>query len=169
MQPQQTGFGQQQFVNGNIQSSPFADSRAQQFSPVLQQPTGFQSSFQPQQQFPQQTGVNTFLPPAMQPQKIAPMQSQPTGINGFGQGFGQQQVPPMPPMPQQQTIQPLVPQQTGPPPPVRFGVTGDSKKLMPQATGRRANLAHASKFSQIRSDVDMMLTYTLAPQNPFGF
>jgi hypothetical protein len=40
---------------------------------------------------------------------------------------------------------PLVPQKTGPPPPVRFGVTGDTKKLMPQATGRRANLAQASK------------------------
>ena len=47
-------------------------------------------------------------------------------------------------------LQPLVPQQTGPPPPVRFGVTEGAKKLAPQPTGRRANLAHASKcFSLI--------------------
>jgi hypothetical protein len=42
-------------------------------------------------------------------------------------------------------LQPLVPQKTGPPPPVRFGVT-ETKKLTPQATGRRANLSQASKF-----------------------
>lgn len=161
MQPQQTGFGQQQFMNGNNQGGgPFSDPRGQQFSPIQQQPTGFQSSFQPQQQFPQQTGVNSFLPPALQPQKTAAMQPQPTGMNGFSQGFGQQQAPPMPPMPQQQTIQPLVPQKTGPPPPVRFGVTGDTKKLMPQATGRRANLAHASKSRESKPNNRMKLTYT---------
>ena len=49
----------------------------------------------------------------------------------------QQQQPPQ--------VAPLVPQQTGPPPPVRFGVT--ENKLTPQATGRRANLSQASKFS----------------------
>lgn len=137
MQPQQTGFNQ-------MQGSPFADPRTQQFSPIQQQPTGFQSQFSPPQQFPQQTGVNSFLPPALTPQKTA-MQPQQTGMNGFGQPPQNFAPPPMPPMPQQNTIAPLMPQKTGPPPPVRFGMTGDTKKLMPQATGRRANLAAASK------------------------
>ncbi|RDW88142.1 hypothetical protein BP6252_00174 [Coleophoma cylindrospora] len=136
-QPQQTGF-QPNFMNGQGQN--------QQFSAIQPQPTGFTSSF-PQQQFPQATGVNSFLPPPLQPQQTGAMQPQQTGMNGFGgQSFGQ---PPQPT--QQQAPAPLVPQQTGPPPPVRFGVTGDTKKLMPQATGRRANLAQAT------------------PQNPFGF
>jgi hypothetical protein len=56
----------------------------------------------------------------------------------------------MPPMPSMPTAQPLVPQKTGPPPPVRFGVQPAAKKLTPQPTGR-ANLAKAT------------------PQNPFGF
>jgi hypothetical protein len=134
LQPQQTGFQPNQtFMNG------------QQFSPVQTQPTGFQSSFAPQQ-YPQQTGINNFLPPPLQPQQTGVIPPQATGMNGFGQNFGQQAAPPMPPMPQQQTMAPLIPQKTGPPPPVRFGVTGDTKKLMPQATGRRANLAQASMF-----------------------
>ncbi|KAI9746062.1 MAG: cytoskeletal protein binding protein [Claussenomyces sp. TS43310] len=145
--PLQTGFGQSQpYMNGQATGGPFADSRNQQFSPIQQQPPGFQGSF-PQQQFPQQTGVNAFLPPALQPQPTAAIQPQPTNSNGFGGGFGQAPPPPPPPPPmpqQQQTLSPLQPQKTGPPPPVRFGVIGDTKKLMPQATGRRANLAHAS-------------------------
>lgn len=40
---------------------------------------------------------------------------------------------------------PLKPQKTGPPPPVRFGISPDLNKLMPQQTGRRANLSQASK------------------------
>jgi hypothetical protein len=144
MQPQQTGFQQpQSFLNGQMSGGPFADPRAQQFPPVQQQPTGFQGSFNPTQQYPQPTGINSYLPPALQPQKTATMQPQQPGINGFGQNFGQR--PPVPPIPQQPTLAPLQPQKTGPPPPVRFGVTGDTKKLMPQATGRRANLAAASK------------------------
>jgi DNA-directed RNA polymerase subunit H (RpoH/RPB5) len=136
--PQQpTGFQQQNFMNNA--GGPFADPRPQQFSPIQQQPTGFQS-FPLQQQYPQQTGVNSFLPPALQPTRTG-MQPQ----NGFNSTFSPPPVPPMPPMPQQNTIQPLVPQKTGPPPPVRFGVSGDTKKLMPQATGRRANLSQASK------------------------
>lgn len=144
MQPQQTGFQQpQNFMNGPMSAGPFADPRVQQFPPIQQLPTGFQGSFNPAQQYPQPTGINSFLPPALQPQKTASIPSQPVAVNGFGQGFGQ--VPPVPPVPQQPTIAPLQPQKTGPPPPVRFGVTGDTKKLMPQATGRRANLAAASK------------------------
>ena len=133
----QTGLQQPQFMNNG--GGPFADPRPNQFSPVQQQPTGFQGSFgQPQQQFPQPTGVNSFLPPALQPTPTG-MQNQ---NNGFNSNFNP---PPVPPMPQQNTLAPLIPQKTGPPPPVRFGVTGDTKKLMPQATGRRANLSQASK------------------------
>ncbi|KAI8956978.1 hypothetical protein F5Y11DRAFT_119771 [Daldinia sp. FL1419] len=140
MQPQMTGVPQGQ--------SPFADPRPQQFSPIQNQPTGFAGGFQPQQQFPQPTGVNSFLPPALEPQRtgMPSLQPQQTGFGGFGQSFnpglnntaGQ---PPQPPAP-------LVPQQTGPPPPVRFGV---ADKIAPQPTGRRANLAQAT------------------PDNPFGF
>merc|ERR1711964_526181 len=132
------------FMNNG--GGPFADPRPQQFSPIQQQPTGFQSSFgPPQQQFPQPTGINSFLPPPLQPQPTGmPQQQQQNGFSSFNP-------PPVPPILQQNTIAPLVPQKTGPPPPVRFGVTGDAKKLMPQATGRRANLSQAT------------------PQNPFGF
>lgn len=137
--PMNTGMPQQNF---NV-AGPFADPRAsQQFNPIQPQPTGFQSSF-PQQQFPQPTGVNSFLPPALQP---TPTGFQPqNGFNSAQNGFNSYTAPPAPPIPQQNTVQPLVPQQTGPPPPVRFGVKGDTKKLMPQATGRRANLSQASK------------------------
>ncbi|KAI1755046.1 hypothetical protein F4782DRAFT_431448 [Xylaria castorea] len=154
--PQPTGFGPQQFVAPQMtgapqMQSPFSDPRAQQFSPIPTQPTGYPSSFQPPQQFPQQTGINTYLPPALEPQRtsIPPqsqMQPQQTGFGGFGGGFnpalnGQ-------PQPQPPPTAPLQPQQTGPAPPVRFGVTN---KIAPQPTGRRANLAQAT------------------PQNPFGF
>ena len=135
--PMQTGVQQQQFMNNG--GGPFADPRSNQFSPVQQQPTGFQASFiQPQQQFPQTTGLNSFLPPALQPT--------PTGMQNQNNGFSSNFNPPQAPqMPQQTAPAPLIPQKTGPPPPVRFGVSGDTKKLMPQATGRRANLAQASK------------------------
>lgn len=138
--PMQTGMQQQSFMNNG--GSHFGDPRTNQFSPVTQQPTGFQSSFGPPapQQFPQQTGVNTFLPPALQPTPTG-MQSQ----NNNYSSFTPPPMPPMPPMPQQNTAMPLVPQKTGPPPPVRFGVSADAKKLMPQPTGRRANLSQASK------------------------
>ena len=143
MMAQPTGFQpNQNFMQNQLSPGPFADPRVQQFSPLQNQPTGFLGPFNPQQQFPQQTGVNNFLPPALQPQKTGPMFSQPTTINGFGQT----PVPPLPPMPQQAPA-PLLPQKTGPPPPVRFGVKPDAKKLAPQPTGKRANLAAASKFS----------------------
>lgn len=161
LQTQQTGFIQNQpFMNGQA-GGPFADPRNQQFSPISMQPTGFQSSFSPPpQQFPQQTGLNSFLPPALQPQQTGALTQQQPGLNGFGQGFGQ---PPPPPIPRQQTIAPLVPQQTGPPPPVRFGVSGDTKKLMPQATGRRANLAQASK--SVPSRGHLQLTILSSPKS----
>ncbi|KAF2766228.1 hypothetical protein EJ03DRAFT_298808 [Teratosphaeria nubilosa] len=142
--PQQTGFPgqpnyQQAIVNGAQTGSPFADPPRQPFQPT---PSGLSNSFGPQQ-----TGYQ-------QPQPSFNI-SQPTGMNGIN-GY---QAPPVPQLPPQQTggvfgpsqpIAPLVPQKTGPPPPVRFGVTGAANRLMPQPTGR-ANLAKAT------------------PQNPFGF
>ncbi|KAI1862562.1 hypothetical protein JX265_009276 [Neoarthrinium moseri] len=163
MQPQPTGFGANQFMQPamtgapQMQQSPFGDPRPQQFSPVQAQPTGFPGAFNnPGQQFQPGGGVNSYLPPAMEPQRTGMPQMQPamqpqqTGFGGgFGTGFNpgmgnhQQQQQPLPP-----PAAPLQPQQTGPAPPVRFGVPD---KIVPQATGRRANLAHAT------------------PQNPFGF
>jgi hypothetical protein len=98
-----------------------------------------------------------------------PMQAQPTGFGntpgaGMG-GVGGLQPP----------VQPLVPQKTGPPPPVRFGVTEGTKKLAPQPTGRRANLAAASKsfsFSLCPAFSPcgwLANSGGLAPDNPFGF
>ncbi|KAH8732848.1 hypothetical protein GQ44DRAFT_734775 [Phaeosphaeriaceae sp. PMI808] len=140
--PQQTGFGsfQQPMQTGfqpnfPLNGSPFADPPRAPFQPMPSQPTGY-NTFQPSPLNPQATGVNRFLPPAIQPQ--------PTG---FGQS--PPPMPPMPPMPSMPAAQPLVPQQTGPAPPIRFGVQ-QAKKLTPQPTGR-ASLANAT------------------PQNPFGF
>ncbi|KAI1495466.1 hypothetical protein F5X99DRAFT_403453 [Biscogniauxia marginata] len=150
---QQPGFGANQFMQPQMTGapqiqSPFSDPRPQQFSSLQNQPTGFSAGFQPGQQFPQQTGVNSFLPPALEPQRtgMPPMQPQQTGFSGFGQGFN----PGMNNLTSsQQTAMPLQPQQTGPAPPVRFGVAAN--KIAPQPTGRRANLAQAT------------------PENPFGF
>lgn len=136
-QPQQTGFQPQFQLNQN--QSPFANPPGQpQFQPLQSQPTGFTtfspSPLNPQQTGilnPQATGINRFLPPAIQPSMVGSSPSPPS-------------IPPMPPMPAMPTAQPLVPQKTGPPPPVRFGVQ-PAKKLTPQPTGR-ANLAKASKF-----------------------
>ncbi|KAI0478670.1 hypothetical protein GGR56DRAFT_664768 [Xylariaceae sp. FL0804] len=149
--PQQQGYGfmQPQITGAPHMQGPFADPRTQQFSPIQSQPTGFPGGFQPPQQFPQQTGVNSFLPAALEPQRTGvpphPMQPQPTGFGGFGQsanpGLNSATPPPAP--------APLQPQQTGPAPSVRFGVPAN--KIVPQPTGRRANLSQAT------------------PQNPFGF
>lgn len=103
-----------------------------QFAPMQPQATGFAASMS-QPQFGQQGPVNSFLPPALEPQRtgMPAMQPQATGFNSY--------TAPAP--------QPLVPQKTGPPPPVRFGVANDTKKLVPQPTGRRANLSQASTYS----------------------
>ncbi|KAI0165955.1 hypothetical protein GGR57DRAFT_144557 [Xylariaceae sp. FL1272] len=142
-QPQQ-GYAPQQFMPPQmtgVPQMPISYGGAQQFSPMQGHPTGFANSFQPSQQFPQPTGVNTFLPTALEPQKTSmpSMQPQPTGFSGFQSNSPSSNPAPTPP---------LVPQQTGPAPPVRFGV---AKPLAPQPTGRRANLSQAT------------------PQNPFGF
>lgn len=144
-QPQSTGYNPTQNFGGIASPSPFSDARAMQTQPTgfqMPQPTGFQpqaTGFQPQA-----TGINSFLPPALQPQQ--------TGFTPGTNGFGQPPMPPMPPMPQATPLAaaaPLLPQKTGPPPPVRFGVQKDAKKMAPQATGRRANLAAASKFQYL--------------------
>lgn len=153
MQPQPTGFGQNQFMqqqmmNGQqMQQSPFADPRAsQQFASMPAQPTGYPGQYNQNQFGANPTGgINSYLPPALEPQRtgmpqMQPMQPQPTGMS-FTQGFGNHGMAPSQPQPPA----PLMPQQTGPAPPVRFGVQPDAKKLAPQATGRRANLSAASK------------------------
>ena len=130
-QPQQQY--QQQLINGAQTGSPFADPTPRGFAP---QPTGFGPP--PQQQ---QTGFGG------QPQQPQFNISQPTGA-GMNGSFGQ----PAPQLPPQQTggvlsaAAPLVPQKTGPAPPVRFGVQGGQKGLVPQPTGR-ADLSRASKYT----------------------
>ncbi|KAH8676370.1 hypothetical protein BX600DRAFT_454899 [Xylariales sp. PMI_506] len=138
IQAQPTGFVQNQFMQPNMTGI------QPQFSPIQSQPTGF-NNFNPGPQFQQPSGINNYITPALEPQRTA-MQPQQTGFGGnFSQGYNpalspqSTQAPPM---------APLIPQQTGPPPPVRFGVPD---KIVPQPTGRRANLAHAT------------------PDNPFGF
>lgn len=160
--PQQTATGQQYqmvprppelqgmqnpYINGQQTGSPFADPRGQQqtggFQPLQAQNTGYQTQFQPSLQT-QQTGINSLLAPALQPQQ--------TGVNGFSRPNFGQAPPPMPPVPSMPSLPaatPLLPQKTGPAPPVRFG-TPAANKLVPQRTGR-ANLASAT------------------PSNPFGF
>jgi hypothetical protein len=149
-QPMQTGFQQPMqtgFQPGFPQNgSPFADPPRAPFQPMQSQPTGY-NSFQPSPLNPQATGVNRFLPPAIQPQ--------PTG---FGQS--PPPMPPMPPMPSMPTAQPLVPQKTGPAPPIRFGVQA-AKKLTPQPTGK-ASLANASKFD---NECEVTSTKLTTPQH----
>jgi hypothetical protein len=140
MMPQPTGFTpQSQFGIQQQQQPPFGNHMLPQqtgFQGLGPQPTGYGGYAQPQQ--PMQTGINSVLPPALQPQPTA---------NGFGnQSYSSP--PPVPPIPQQPTATPLSPQKTGPPPSIRFGVKPDGpKRLEPQATGLRANLSQASKLT----------------------
>lgn len=148
LQSQQTRFQQSPaFLNGQQTGSPFADPRQFPQQTVFQnQQTSLSPAFQGSL-LPQQTGsINSILPPALQPQQTG-FQPQQTGSNDFNRpGFGQSQsVPPVPPIPQQPTLAPLVAQKTGPAPPVRFG-TSEPKKLLLQPTGRRANLSQASEL-----------------------
>ncbi|KAH8701059.1 hypothetical protein BGW36DRAFT_292207 [Talaromyces proteolyticus] len=136
MMPQPTGFAQQPVSQFGIPQQQYGVG--QQFGGLPPQPTGFGGFSAPQQQ-PMQTGINSALPPALQPQR--------TAVNGFGTSISP---PPVPPIPQTPAA-PLQPQKTGPAPPIRFGVKADAKKLAPQPTGMRANLAQAT------------------PANPFGF
>jgi len=135
MQPQPTGaYGMQPSV-GFMQ--PMPTGMGPGMGLLQAQATGFPTALQPQATgYPQQNmggGVNSYLPPPLEPLRTgvpAPFPGpQPTLAAASG------------PAP----LAPLVPQQTGPPPPVRFGVLPEAPKLMPQATGRRANLSQASK------------------------
>ncbi|RMZ79422.1 hypothetical protein DV738_g3278, partial [Chaetothyriales sp. CBS 135597] len=183
--PQPTGFQpqlqsfQQPLVSANGVGSPFADP-----APQFQlQPTIF-GNFS---QNPPPGGINSILPPALQPQPTgfvsslqqasnqlqvqplqAQLQQQPTGFQpqqlghaqsgfqataqsqlpSYGQpqqnGIGYLQSLPLPSSPQQRIPAPLVPQKTGPAPDIRFGAP--ARKLTPQPTGRKANLAAASNY-----------------------
>jgi hypothetical protein len=162
-QPAMTGYGQPQgmapfpgaaqaqfmqpMMTGMPNPSTFGNpSQMNQFAQMQPQQTGFPGAFGASQgpfgQAQAQGPVNSYLPQPLEPQRtgMPPMQPQVTGMSGFNQ-------PSMPLQP----LQPLQPQQTGPPPAVRFGVSNEPKKLVPEPTGRRANLAQAT------------------PQNPFGF
>ncbi|KAL4872212.1 hypothetical protein BDV12DRAFT_162494 [Aspergillus spectabilis] len=151
-QPQPTGFmAPNQFQNG-LMPQPTSFQPQSQFG-IQQQQTGFQGlvpqhtsygGFQAPPQQTMATGINSILPPALQPQ--------PTGLNGSGSMAYSPSPPPIPPIPQQHSVTPLQPQKTGPAPPIRFGVKPEApKKLAPQPTGMKANLSQAT------------------PTNPFGF
>ncbi|KAL9600848.1 MAG: hypothetical protein Q9219_002890 [cf. Caloplaca sp. 3 TL-2023] len=149
-QPQPAGFqgfqNPQPFINGQQTGSPFADPRPPgAFQPLQPQQTGYQGQFPNNFSAQRTASVNSYLQPALQPQN--------TGVNGFPNQFSgsSQGAPPIPPIPQQhQPLAPLQPQKTGPAPPVSFGAPA-ANKLVPQPTGKRANLSQAT------------------PQNPFGF
>jgi hypothetical protein len=151
-QPQQTGFQnpsfQQALVNGQQTGSPFADPPRAPFQP---QATGF--GYNPSPLQPQATGVNAFLPPALQPQATGIFANQSNNQpHQFGnQSYNSFSPPPVPPIPQQQmpVAAALIPQRTGPPPPVRFGTQG-ARRLVPQKTGK-ADLSKACKCVPIVS------------------
>ena len=121
LQPQQTGWQ-------NLRTAPLA----QQQQP---QPTG------PSLSQPQPTGFGQVSQPQQQPNGFAAAQT-PTSF----QAPSPSSIPSVPLVPASPSTLPLQPQKTGPVPPVRFGITPEASKLAPTPTGRRANLAHASKF-----------------------
>jgi hypothetical protein len=133
--PQQPNY-QQGIINGQQQPSPFMDPPRQPFTTAasglsnafVSQPTGFQPSFS----VSQPTGINGYGAQSLQAVPQLPPQ-QTGGVFGPSQPLGLQ-APAMP----------LVPQRTGPAPPVRFGVQPGAKPLVAQPTGR-ANLSKASK------------------------
>lgn len=143
--PQRTGFPNQQ---PQMQQNGFGQFPPQQSnfqaSGLPMQPTGIQQGFQPQQ---------TGFPQVLQPQ--------PTGF-GNSNGFGGNNFPPIPPVPQQSSPAPLLPQKTGAPD-IKFGV----KKLQPQPTGRRANLAQASKsLLFLAFPYDRIMLIRTSPREP---
>jgi hypothetical protein len=147
MQPGYQPSIQQQFINGQQVGSPFADPMVQSY-PNMMQP---QHTMQPLQ--PQHTTINAMLPPALMPQPTGPAANQP--FPPAYNSYAMPPVPPMPPMPADLPApRPLVPQKTGPPPPVRFGVKpGEARRQVPMPTGRKANLSQASRFSAGRRPV----------------
>ncbi len=158
MMPMMTGMPQPQ----QQQQIPMMTGMQQMPQPMQVQPTGFMYQQQPQQQqqpfIAQPTGMGMGMgmgmmggmPQQQQQQPPLPMQIQPTGFGGVGMGGGGGGGLQLP-------MQPLVPQKTGPPPPVRFGVPEGQKKIVPQATGRRANLSAASEFSSLCLSISLVV------------
>ncbi|KAK4178629.1 hypothetical protein QBC36DRAFT_182208 [Triangularia setosa] len=168
MQPQMTGMQPMMPMMTGIPAQPTSFQVPGQF---ISQPTGMvpngllgTAPMQPMQMQPTGfVGGGGFgQPPVQQPFATGlpmPLQAQQTGMSvlqpqmtGMGmQGFGGATTGSPVGGGLSAPMQPLMPQKTGPPPPVRFGVQPDAKKLAPQPTGKRANLAAAT------------------PDNPFGF
>lgn len=147
---------QQQFLGTQQAGAPLSQpSQPQQLGsfpqPLMPQITGYLPQPQPSTA-PQ--SINALLPPALIPQNTAaPNGFRPGPSIGFPSGGQPTFNLPPPPIPSssafQQTpplLQPLQPQKTGPAPPIRFGIAPEAKKLVPQPTGLRANLSHASQF-----------------------
>lgn len=144
--PHQTGYG----MHGNLTQAGLPQPNHQTplmtgyVAPMTMNPTGaglgFASGYAPAQHMSPQSmlpmmtgGINSYLAPALEPQRTGMTVSQPMSA-GVHHISGSSQ------------MAPLQPQQTGPPPDLRFGIIPESKPLMSQATGRRANLAQASMF-----------------------
>lgn len=106
------------------------------------QPSMSQFQYPPQQNpmQPQMTGMSMT---SMNGPALGPFMGSGASVSSLGPSPGGiNSVLPAPLIPQQ-TAQPLKPQPTGPPPPVRFGV---QQRLKPQPTGK-ADLSKASKFT----------------------
>ena len=151
---QQSGFqSSQPLVSNQPVNTSFAGPRQQQvlggFQALSPQVSGYHlhSPIPPPIQ-PSRTGsINSVLQPALQPQNSI-VNGSGSGINGYHGSSGLNQgPPPLPSIPSSSAspLAPLQPQKTGPAPSVRFGVAPEAKKLVPQLTGRRANLSQASK------------------------
>lgn len=135
MGPQMTGVATQ--FSNQSQEDPFR-SRSRYIIPdsATSQPTGISSPYSV-------TGsINSFLPSPLEPQR-APMQmpihfsmANSAGLAPFTGSSNQQQT----------SIQPIAAQKTGPAPQVRFGISTEPTKMTPSSTGRKANLAQASKY-----------------------
>lgn len=169
MQPQPTGIGQfpqpgqqQGGINSALPPALVPQRTGFPNAPPTMQLNNF-NQFQPPQNNFQQVGLQpqpTGFTPAFQPQATGfqpPGQTQPTGF-GQSNGFGANNLPPVPPIPQQTTPAPLMPQKTGPAPDIKFGTNPAAKRLQPQPTGRRANLAQASK-SDLQKRSHVRLTF----------
>lgn len=176
MQPQMTGFPQQNSGYNNFQQNglmpqPTGFQQPQNGYAQFQQPqpTGFQQPMQTgfgQQSFqqgfgngspfadpprapfqPQPTGFNSFQPSPLNPQATGINQFLPPAIQPQPTGFGQSP-PPMPPMPPMPSMPTAQPlmPQKTGPAPSIRFGTQAAKKLTPQPTGK-ASLANASKSS----------------------
>lgn len=134
---------QASYLTGSMTGSPFADPSPRPLQLFQYQQTGYQQqTYLPQPLQPQRTGMNGNMPMPLQPQI--------TGMNGYTNSMTTPSFTSVQSItPQQQhtpAAAPLQPQKTGPAPPIRFGVAPTALPLVSQPTGRRANLAQASKM-----------------------